>query len=373
MKSSSVKIFLHDSVVSPAGQRGVNRYFLKFMQAVCSTYKDRVLIYSGRKLAVPSAKIIAPPSRYVRPDFSYRINTWLTRLDSPLAQIIANSTSEVYYSPYFGQVRTKIPQVYTVPDMIYEKFPAYFPVSDKNVRAFIQEKRECLERAALILPISQSTAQDMLDFYPHLSADRIKVVYLGVDELFFENSSAQKDNSKPYFLYIGNRSLYKNFTPFLKAFGKSGLSREFDLQIVSPENAAFSNPEQDVIREFGLLEHLKIETAVSDRQLRGRYNQAHAFIYPSEYEGFGLPIVEAMASGTLVVTSDTSSMPEIGGDIPLYFNPHSLDSMVETLLSASQMPEYERSHRIQKGKIRAAQFSWQAAQNDFIQAIRSLL
>jgi len=366
-------IFVQDSVAYPNQQRGVNRYFLKFLEILSLTFFDKLLVFTSRNLNAPSAKIITAPSKLVPDHFSFRLNAFLKKIDTPLVEVLANITSQIYYSPYFGQASPKIPQVYTVPDLIYEKFPIHFPPSDPIVHSFLQEKKKCFERAALLLPISQSAAQDMMEIYPRIPHDRIRVVYLGVEDVFFTTSLEAPKKGKPYFLYVGNRSLYKNFTAFLQAFGKSGLARDFDLHIVSPVGSEYTVQEQAIILQNGLIDHIKLKTAISDQQLRDQYHNAHAFVYPSEYEGFGFPVPEALASGTLVVTSGASSMPEIGGEAPIYFNPLSIDSMITALLSVSRISNTERQIRIETGRKRAAQFTWQASQAGFLAAVQSLL
>jgi glycosyltransferase involved in cell wall biosynthesis len=301
------------------------------------------------------------------------MNALLKILDAPLIAAIANYTSNIYYSPFYGKVQTKIPQIFTVHDMIYEKFPKYFPITNPVNSIFINEKKGCFERASLLLANSLNTARDLLGYYPHISPDRVKVVYLGVDDIFFSTGPTSSKIERPYFLYVGNRSLYKNFSALLLAFGKSGLAREFDLHIVSPAGSGYTEAEQAVIAQYRLIDHIKLETAISDQHLRDKYKNARAFVYPSEYEGFGFPVLEALAAGTIVLTSNVSSMPEIGGEAPVYFYPHSMDSLINALLSAGQMTETERALRIETGRKRAGQFTWQASQASFIAAIRTIL
>ena len=361
--------FIYDSVISPGGQRGVNRYFLKFLEALFQNYKDRVLVYSQRTLDVPRGSQLWTLSSHSE---FLRTKQRSDKLDVFIAEQIANISASVFYSPYFGEMRTKIPQAYTLPDMIYEKFPQYFPPADVNVQKFIAQKRACFERAELILPISKSAAHDLQEHYSNLSADRIKVVYLGVHDLFFEPQITDSF-AKPYFLFVGNRQNYKNFLRFIDAFGKSGLQKHFDLQIISPTLSEFTADEKEIMDRHKLAECIRVAYAISDEALRKFYAEAYAFIYPTEYEGFGLPVVEALASGTLVLTSNTSSLSEVGGIAPLYFDPYAIDDMVNVLQIASQMPAFVRNERIQAGKKWATQFTWENSQRTFITAMQTLL
>src|SRR5262249_26644901 len=158
----------------------------------------------------------------------------------------------------------------------------------------------------------------------------IIVTPLGVDPFFFEPSERKsQNNAKPFLLYVGNRQVYKNFLRLLIAFGQSGLAREFDLRLISPRGGGLSPQEVAFIEQYRLQDSVQLMTAVSDRVLHESYAGATVFVYPSEYEGFGLPVLEAMASGTLVALSDVSSLPEVGGDVGFYFDPQSIDSIAD--------------------------------------------
>lgn len=369
MKSTSRKIFIHDNVVAPTGQRGVNRCYNAYAQALIDAFPDRVSIYSTRTTNPEGAKIIHPPSMWAWPK---TISKKIARFDNVYCTTMADLSAHVYYSPFYGNIHTKIPQVFSAHDMIYEKFPQYFPPSTAEISEHIQEKKACLERASRILCVSRATANDILEIYSHIPQENILVICNGVDDIFFRNSEFVNKN-KPYFLYVGNRDRYKNFLRFIDAFGKSGLKKSFDLHIVSPVQNEFTANEKEIIHRHGLADCIKVEFSISDSDLKKRYAGAWAFVFPSEYEGFGLPVIEALASGTLVLTSNTSSLPEVGGSAPLYFDPHSTDTMINALQLASQIPHSEREERMAIGKAWATQFTWANSQRAFVRAIQELL
>ena len=368
MFKNKKKFFVHNNIPSSEGQRGVFRCFQAYTQALINAYPGNVSVYPKNLIGVSGYRVVKPFSTMAKNPF-IRIPI---RFDDLFAVMYANLRLSIYYSPFYGRILTRIPQVFTAYDMIYEKFPQYFPLSNPENNLHIQEKKDCFERAALILCISQNTANDIIDIYPNLSEGKIKVVYLGIDPLFFQKNEL-KQIDRPYFLYVGNRDKYKNFLRLLTAYGKSELQKNIDLRIVSPVDVNFDAAEMETIRKYRLADRIQIEVGLSDENMRERYRHAHAFVYPSEYEGFGLPVLEALASGTIVLASQAASIPEVGGNIPLYFEPQSEDSIIAVLKGAWSMPESERDVRITGGISRAAQFSWQASQKKFIQTIQSVL
>ncbi len=363
------KIFVHDSVSKPASQRGVDRCFMNYASALVEAFPDEVVVFSKRELNLTAIKQIHPCSYYLNsiPVIPKRISRGLDNFQNSLATRFFGS---VYYSPYYGKIKTRIPQVFSAHDTIYEKFPHFFPAAaDKD---FLVEKKECFKRAALILCVSENTAKDIQFFYPNIPENRLQVIYNGVSE-FFKVDHPLQYQGKPYFLYVGNRSLYKNFHRMLVAFGRSGLSSDFDLRVISPFGDFPTREENEVINKYHLANNVHVEISVTDETLRKRYQQAFAYVLPSEYEGFGLPMLEAMACGTLVLASNNSSLPEIGGEIPLYFDPFSIDSILDTFSRASTLSESERQQRIDKGRERSLLFTWDAAKEKFIKNIKRLI
>ena len=361
------RVFIHDSVNDPLIQRGVDHCFVNYCSALASEFPDELIFYSKRKKFPRIGKQIYPINYLLREPFPRRISN---NLDRKICQNIANQRSDLYYSPYYGRMVTKIPQVFSAYDMIFEKYENYF--SYPGAKVFVDEKKCCFERASLIICISQNTANDILEFYPHINGDKVKVVHIGIEDSFHEKI-ANNYIGKPYFLFVGNRSLYKNFERLLIAFGQSNLSSEFDLRIISPINDFPTQKEKEYITQFRLQNSIKFEFSVSECVLRKRYQQAFAYVFPSEYEGFGLPLIEAMASGTLVLSSNSSSLPEIGENIPLYFDPLSIESIKFVLEKSITLPGSERQERINNGVLHSRKFSWSSSKKKFIDHIHSII
>jgi glycosyltransferase involved in cell wall biosynthesis len=195
-----------------------------------------------------------------------------------------------------------------------------------------------------------------------------------VDEFFFEMPPIPDSKRKPYFIYVGARKGYKNFQRMVQAFGQAGLAKDFDLRVISPDSSdRFCGEEMALLGRYNMENSVDLRLAVSEIDLRASYSGAVALVYPSEYEGFGLPVLEAMATGTLVATGNVASMPEIAGNIALYFDPHSVDSIAEALQHMATLPEAERLSRITQGIVHARQFSWARCQQQTVEAIAHLL
>ncbi|MBN9388903.1 MAG: glycosyltransferase family 4 protein [Chloroflexi bacterium] len=346
-------IFLNDNLPAPRTQRGISRYFEKLEEGLAAEFPGQVALCSATP-ANPYHFKFYPSLRFkgsYRFKLHDRIATLAARLERP----------RVVYSDYFGEARVNAAEIFTIFDMIPEKI--WLPQDNNRVnRRFVLEKQACFARAAAILSISENTARDFKTIYPTF-AHKVVVTPLGVDTFFFEKSSEKtRDTGKPYFLYVGTRTPYKNFLTLLDAFGQSGLKADFNLQVISPGSAAFSTEETALLHKWRLADSVELFCSVTDAELRCAYAGATAFVYPSKYEGFGLPILEAFASGTLVATSNTSSMPEVGGEVAFYFDPLLPESLAATLKQLAALPRSTRQDRLAAGLARARTFSWERFQ-----------
>ena len=256
-----------------------------------------------------------------------------------------------YYDPGMIKYSGGKPVVATFHDMINEKLSGDF----KELRAdnnLMEQKRSLANKASHIIAVSENTKKDLVEIYG-IKPEKIKVVYLGSS---FASSAVSANTSaeRPYLLYVGNRGLYKNFLPFLKAVAPMLIREQFSF--VCAGGKAFTKEETDVICELKL-ERYVIQESVNDKKLAQLYANAVALVFPSLYEGFGIPVLEAFACNCPVILSNISSLPEVAKDAAIYMDPYDPDSManaVATLLSSETL----RSELVQKGKIRLADFSW---------------
>lgn len=243
--------------------------------------------------------------------------------------------------------------IITVHDMIHEKYPANFLLRDPAIKY----KRLTVDRADHIICISNSTKSDLCALFK-VHEDRISVVHHGFEKFgtYPNPVISQSKETRPFLLYVGSRGGYKNFEGMLKAVSSSfSLKRTFD--IVAFGGGAFNAAEQSIIAQFGFSPYAVRQVSGGDDVLGRLYAQARAFVYPSLYEGFGLPPLEAMAHDCPVVTSNTSSMPEVVGDAGAYFDPIDIESQAHAIESVV-FDEQRRNQLIKAGRLRLPLFSW---------------
>jgi glycosyltransferase involved in cell wall biosynthesis len=261
-----------------------------------------------------------------------------------------------YFEPYFLKYLQKKPYVLTVYDMIHELFPNYFKANDQT-RVW---KKQLIEKAGAIIAISENTKQDILKF-TNVDPDRVHVIHLGNpfehfnEPLQINTSSDPPIFGKPYLLFVGGRPAYKNFNFFIESVAGM-LCKNEELHVVCAGSVPFTLQEKKVLKNMNILHkvhHVKINNTI----LKNLYKNARAFIFPSLYEGFGLPVLEAFSCGCPVILNNSSSLPEIGGDSAIYFNPDDRESIIRAVETVLFNEKY-REDLIKKGSERLKFFSW---------------
>ncbi len=241
--------------------------------------------------------------------------------------------------------------VVTVHDMTHELRPESFPSRDPSA----QRKKIMVERADRVIAISQQTKDDLVHLYG-THPDKIDVIHHGNSlTLPTHHEQIQMDLPSRYILFVGARQGYKNFLRTLEAIAP--LMKEMpDLHFVCAGGGTFSAEQLDHITEYGINDRVK-QMWVTDEELAVMYNRSVCFIYPSEYEGFGLPILEAYECGTPVLCARASCFPEVAGDAAIYFDPTNAEEMTEKMRSMCCDPSL-REQYIAKGRERVKLFSW---------------
>lgn len=254
-----------------------------------------------------------------------------------------------YYNPFFLNFIGDKPFVLTVYDMIHELFPNYF---QDDQLTFVPVKKQLIEKATKIIAISESTKRDIIRLYPEVEETKIEVVYLS--HSIKEGLYKSLDLPEKYVLFVGNRGTYKNFRFFLETLLPL-LKRERNLHLVCT-GPDFNKKELSWFKKLGVEKQL-IHFSATDTELKRLYGNAEVFVFPSEYEGFGIPILEAMASGCPVIASNASSFPEVAGDAALYFNLGDQEGLAEALEKVVFNPEIKNQLK-KKGYEQVKKFSW---------------
>ena len=260
-------------------------------------------------------------------------------------------------------------RVLTVYDMIHEKYANSFEGSFGTSNP----KKIAAQRADHIICISESTRKDLIDIC-QIPREKTSVIYLGVDDIFSSISQKidlQLNLPKNFLLYVGKRDGYKNFDRFLRTFSTS-TSIKRDYSIVCFGGGAFTAAELAMANASELRPGQLTHYAGGDDLLAAIYRQADDLVYPSLYEGFGLPPLEAMASGCPVICSNTSSLPEVVGAAGEYFDPLSQESMMEAMKRVLSAPRH-REELISKGYLQASKFSWDKCANETMREYQKLL
>lgn len=252
-----------------------------------------------------------------------------------------------FYDPAITRVQRRAKLVVTVHDMIPEKFPELFAGEGLYNRFVTQRwiagKRTLCERANAIIAVSEHTKTDLVEMYG-IAPERVTVIHHGASL----TPSMLRPSSLPddYVLFVGQRALYKNFRVVVEALRNDNL--------VCVGGGAFTTEERALLAEHRVN---AIQRSVTDSELAACYANARAFVFPSRYEGFGIPILEAFACDCPVVLARASCFPEIAGDAAVYFAPDS----VEELRGALDQAVSRRASLVTAGRARLQRFSWESA------------
>lgn len=271
------------------------------------------------------------------------------------------------------------PTVVTIHDIIHLLYPGFLP--SRAASLYAQRMfRHSVNRADRIIAVSQNTSSDVLDYFD-IPEEKIKVVYNGVEDHFRQLLSAEELGARlkdvgvrqPYLLFVGNPKPHKNLNRVIKAYARARSRAGFEAPLV----CVGARPGSDFklerrARQLGVGDHVQLVGHVPARALPALYQGASLFLYPTLYEGFGLPVVEAMASRAPVITSNTSSLKEIARGYAELVNPLE----VEEIARAIERCMMDRDHARQladRAASRAAGFQWQTAAESTLAIYRDVL
>lgn len=266
-----------------------------------------------------------------------------------LSRYLAALAPVHFFNPGFNApIGKPCPFSLTVHDLIPLDVP-----KERSLAKFVYFKRivkPALSKAAVVFTGSEHARQRLTE-WSGLPMERFVVTGHGVSSLFHPDGP-RWFNARPYLLYVGNQKPHKNVEGLVKAFAASGLVSDFDLLLTGEMSASVSR----AVSDFRLGDAVRGLGLVREEGLPSLYRGAHALVMPSHYEGFGLPVLEAMACGTPVLSSDKTALPEVGGDAAAYFDPDDQESFVEGLRSL--LNTQALSGMRPRGLKRAKLFDW---------------
>ncbi len=275
---------------------------------------------------------------------------------------IKKNNFDIIHSTYYKDIyNTKNPLVITVYDLIHEIFSYEYNFNDLP-------KKKIIEKAEHLICISENTKNDLIKFY-NVPEHKVSVVYLA--NYLKKKSNDKIKTTKPFFLYVGSRKRYKNFSLLVNAYKKLKKINE-NYNIVCFGGGNFLKEEILNFKDKNIDIKKLIYLEGDDELLSKLYNSAEAYICTSKYEGFGLPVLEAMSHGCPVICSNSSSLPEVYGNAALSFNPNSeenLEECINNFLNNSSL----KDKMIESGHQRVKNFSWKKCAEETSKIYKSLI
>lgn len=366
-----MRILYDHQVFSLQNRGGISRYHFELALHLsrCSHVSINVFLgfnrcpYPFRSLERYGARILGWDANMSAGLARYALNEAVTS-----AYSLATKKWDIYHPTYYRGmpwVRSRR-IVATNHDCTQERFPELFA----NSRHLFPGKRKLYDNADAIICVSESSRKDLLKYYD-VAPEKTHVIYLGVTRLERNAEEAREFIARirrPYILYVGTRSPNKNFEGLLEAYGSGAFAKDYDLVVIG--GCEFTNTELDEIRRLGISDNVLHWGIASEPVLAEAYSRAQLFVFPSLYEGFGLPPLEAMSLGCPVLASNTSAIPEVCGDAALYFDPTRPGDLERSLRDALNDPG--RLQHIAMGLERAAGYDWKVSAEKTLEVYEAL-
>jgi glycosyltransferase involved in cell wall biosynthesis len=340
---------------------GIGTYIRNILVELHKRDTDSEYVVLSRTRDLARAQALAPNFRHVSEDAEpYSVGEQV-RIPWRLAR---EGVDLVHEPHYVLPPATRCRSVVTIHDCIHLMFPQYLP----NRIGYFYARGSmwtATRQADRILTVSEASKRDILRFFD-IPPEKVQVVYNAIDERFLTPpAEATTDRVRqryqldhPFVLYVGNIKPHKNIERLIDAFGRARREGPADLKLVVIGDEISRYPSlRRMVHRHKLDKFVRFLGFQPQETLASFYRLASVFVFPSLYEGFGLPPLEAMACGTPVVTSNVSSLPEIAGDAALLVDPYDVDAIARGIQQALGDPTV-RAGLIARGKARARQFSW---------------
>lgn len=361
-----MKIVLDPQIYNMQEYGGISRYYTEIFSSLAKSKDVSILLplYTSKNAYVLDSELLAKSSFFKQFSQFFLNKLGIStrtlnrkRSDKLLKEAFYKSNFDLfvptYYDPYFLDFIEFKPFVLTVYDMIHELFPQYFINDSFSV---LENKLILMEKATKIIAVSQNTKNDIIKVYPHIDASKIEVIYHGSSIKIDEKAKVTLPDN--YILFVGSRDNYKNFK-FLVNSIQDLFKKDSSLMLICAGGGKFKKEEIDFIDELGLNNQV-IQMNFEEKELGNFYKKAKCFVFPSMYEGFGIPVLESMACGCPIVLANHSSFPEVAGDAGVYFDLESsedLKNKIHDLLVNEEL----RKEFSSKGLIQVKKFDWDHA------------
>ena len=355
-----LQVILEGKIFEEQPLGGISRIYHEVLPRICKMNERAaftILTADTLKQSLPKHSQItayhskAPIHRFLRPQtIFWQLQDYLRTISQVVS--IHPDKNTLWHATYFQLPGWwQGPKVVTVYDLIHEQFTHFFPHNyDEILR---KRKKHAILLADKVICISESVRSEVIERYV-LPRERVVAIPLACGEIFRKWPKEEIPSDylvdPPFILYIGMRQHYKNFKTLLASYSIWKRRHEIKLLVVG---GPWSKEEQTQITIAGLESNIILRTNVTDEELCALYNQALAFVYPSLSEGFGIPLLEAMACGCQIVASRIPVFIEVAKDIPFFFDPLSRDELIAAL-------EVACSPRTSKSKVEDVlnNYSW---------------
>lgn len=344
-----MKLYLDNIIFALQRSGGISVYWSEILKHILASGTPAQVLEHPEALLNIQRRMMELPAESIINDTSIPLN-----VARYLPALPSCSQADIFHSSYYRTPwQRDLKQVVTVYDFTYEFFRS-------GIRHFVhkRQKQQAILGAAGIICISESTKQDLLRLYPTIPDERTRVIHLGVSDAYhpIEGASALPDDLKwicktKYIIFIGDRSTYKNFDLAVQAVG-----RLEGCHLVIVGGSQLTGKEYDLV-ELYLNNRYRHMLGVSEFTLNLIYNYAFCLLYPSRYEGFGLPPLEAMRAGCPVVAVNCSSLPEVCGKAALLADIPDADLFVEQMIALEH--SNFRQEMIDRGGEQAKKFTWE--------------
>lgn len=337
---------------------GISRYFYEIASRIMNLADVKISCLFNRNYYFRDMLPIYAPKNFMSSFIERKLSGTLNRLHSLHVMKGCDILHPTYYKPYMlGRFSGKI--ILTVHDLINEIYGVN-PEETHN-------KHRMLHAAAHVIAISENTKNDILRIFPDISPEKISVIYHG-SSMQTPTSAGENPLGRPYVLFVGARWSYKNFVRFVMAM-RPILERHGDLKVLCAGGGEFS---ADEFALMGEMSSRYVQRNMNDDELAQAYANAECFVFPSEYEGFGIPVLESFACECPLVCSNASSLPEVANNATEYFDPFNVDDMSAAIMRVIE-DESLRERLRASGRERIKLFSWDDTARRTLECYRKVL